>query len=542
MNKHKLLSMSIIGVCLLLVGCASTPPTEVLPATVVPAITGTSPGSAGNQATEQDMVMETAWARYWARQTQTAQAPKPTHIPQPQGQSLPTPIPTVTPLPTSVPTATPSGTLSASGPWLVGLNALRSFSDNTYLWAVNPDMSGLTRLLPEPVIAYAIRPMDTISSGLTVAYATRSCQECIDITLKIVTLPGGESKTIASLYQAAADSEFPQYYLADALAGSGLAWSPDGRTLAFAGLLSGLSVDAYTYSLDTGEIKQLSDGPLHSYGLRWSPDGRYIIYNGFNWIGMGGFEIGGMWAVPAGGGANISLDGKDNSALSIYGLDFYGWLSPTQMLFSTNRNKERDSIQAVNIETGAIDIILEAQFDQAAYSPEHQLWLLARTDDVEGLGTALILCRGSDCQVVSSNKIWSVWWSSSHDVFFSLSARGELYQITPEGEVTRLPIKLLDDSLGIFPYVTESPDGARWAWHWQGYMGGWPKTYLGDAVAQPRLFPIDPQTHIRQITWSPDSQHLLLFADENTFIASYPDFEPILAIEGWSATYIRWMK
>ncbi|MBN1429903.1 MAG: PD40 domain-containing protein [Anaerolineae bacterium] len=526
--------------CLLLIGCVSTPPTGVETTSEVPDVTSGSLTATEDQTTAQTAVAKTAWAVHWAEKTQTAQAPKP---PQTKGPSLPTATPTATPFLTVVPTATPSGTLSPSGPWLLGLNALRSFSDDTYLWAVNPDMSGLTRLLPEPVIAYAIRPMDTISSGLTVAYATRSCQECIDITLKIVTLPGGESKTIASLYQAAADSEFSRYYLADALAGGGLAWSPDGRTLAFVGGLSGLSVDAYTYSLDTGEIKQLSDGPLHSYGLRWSPDGRYIIYNGFNWIGMGGFEIGGMWAVPAGGGANISLGGKDNSALSIYGLDFYGWLSPTQMLFSTNRYKERDSIQAVNIETGAIDIILEAQFDQAAYSPEHHTWLLARTDGaVETLGTALILCRGSDCQVVSSNKIWSVWWSSSHDVFFSLSARGELYQITPEGEVTRLPIKLLDDSLGIFPYVTESPDGARWAWHWQGHMGGWPKTYLGDAVAQPRLFPIDPQTHIRQITWSPDSQHLLLFGETNTYIARQPDFEPVLAIDGWAAQYITWVQ
>jgi hypothetical protein len=522
--------------CLLLVGCASTPTPDIIPTTEVPSAPGGPPIATADPATEQAAVMKTAWAVHWAGQTQTAQA-KPTRTPQPEGQSLPTSVPTVTPLPTGVPIATPSGILSTSGPWLVARNMIRRGTDEEYLWAANPDLSGLTRLIPEPVIAYAIRPIDTIGGGLTIAYATRSCRDCIDITLKIVTLPGGGTKTIASLYQAAAGSEFSQYFLTEALTSSGLVWSPDGRTLAFAGGLSGLSVDAYTYSLDTGKIIQLSDGPLQAYQLRWSPDGRYIIYEGSDMMGMGGPYTQAIWSVPAGGGTNISLVDEDLGYFDFGGPVIYGWHSSTQILLGAVYYEERDSILAVNIETGNAEVIAQAQYERGAYSEKHQTWLLVRTYEVDTLGPALILCRNGNCQVVSSEKMRWVWWSINHDAFFSLSEQGVLYKITAESELTRLPVKLDE-----YAEVRPSPDGTIWAWHAWGFYEGSTKIYLGQPLTQPHVLSVDPLARIHQVTWSPDSQHLLLFGENSTYIASQPDFKPVLAIEGWTATDITWVQ
>jgi Tol biopolymer transport system component len=80
-----------------------------------------------------------------------------------------------------------------------------------------------------------------------------------------------------------------------------LKWSPGGSLLAFVGALNGASFDVYTYDFLGGAITRLSDQPSNAYSLNWSPDGRYLVYEGFNFSGMSGPNIAGIWAVKADG-------------------------------------------------------------------------------------------------------------------------------------------------------------------------------------------------------------------------------------------------
>jgi WD40 repeat protein len=54
-------------------------------------------------------------------------------------------------------------------------------------------------------------------------------------------------------------------------------WSPNGRYLAFAGQMHGLSSDLYRYDTVSQTILQLSTGPQEILWMSWSPDGNWIV-------------------------------------------------------------------------------------------------------------------------------------------------------------------------------------------------------------------------------------------------------------------------
>jgi hypothetical protein len=57
-----------------------------------------------------------------------------------------------------------------------------------------------------------------------------------------------------------------------------MAWSPDGKHLAFGAMLDGDSADIYLYDIDTGKIRRLEEGSWNAHSFHWSPDGQWILY------------------------------------------------------------------------------------------------------------------------------------------------------------------------------------------------------------------------------------------------------------------------
>ena len=56
------------------------------------------------------------------------------------------------------------------------------------------------------------------------------------------------------------------------------AWSPDGRKIAFEGNQAG-QVDLFTFDLDSGETRNLTQDEFYDGNPAWSPDGTQILYN-----------------------------------------------------------------------------------------------------------------------------------------------------------------------------------------------------------------------------------------------------------------------
>jgi hypothetical protein len=89
------------------------------------------------------------------------------------------------------------------------------------------------------------------------------------------------------------------------------AWSPNGRVIAFSGMVEGMS-DIYSYELNTGRVQRLTDGPESEIMPAWSADGTeivfstdYLAYQRGGFPAMWGFNIG---IVDAVSGVRTDLD------------------------------------------------------------------------------------------------------------------------------------------------------------------------------------------------------------------------------------------
>ena len=114
-----------------------------------------------------------------------------------------------------------------------------------------------------------------------------------DLTLNLLDLSTGEEQPITPLLSkdypnnfvtAAAqlnDPDITAEYLYQAFVHGitrALAWSADGRYLAFAGQMDGLSSDLYLYDVETKTIRRLSSGDQELQWIDWSPDGKWIAF------------------------------------------------------------------------------------------------------------------------------------------------------------------------------------------------------------------------------------------------------------------------
>lgn len=58
-----------------------------------------------------------------------------------------------------------------------------------------------------------------------------------------------------------------------------VAWSPDGRTLAFGSICQDSNVRIYLWDRETGELTALTDGSYGTASPSFSPDGRYLAFS-----------------------------------------------------------------------------------------------------------------------------------------------------------------------------------------------------------------------------------------------------------------------
>ncbi|MBN1429798.1 MAG: hypothetical protein JXB07_15620 [Anaerolineae bacterium] len=542
MSTDKLAQLPIIMVCLVLAGCASS-------VTATP--TSTQPPRP--PITEAAIVAPTEGLGPIATSLPTSTSPptsdpsggeRPTRIPKPSD----TPWPTSTPVPTATSYPTPAVSLSSTGPWLI-------FRADGYLWAMNQDGTGLTRLSNEPVFAFAVRPTSTVQNGLIVAYLTLSGGSWREdhnyssyfdhyerSTLKLLSWPTGEVKTI--VYQNGASSN-----ISESFKNTGLVWSPSGNKLAFVGMVDNddKGVNVFVYDTTTEEVTRIAANDFadkdnimatDAYKLAWSADERYVIYQRYAWFAMNHYpHTSDAWSARADAGGITLLSDKAQYPHYPEEIKYLRWINPTEIILNTmGWGNNADEVRIVNIETGDYTTIDREPLWDVAYSPEHNTFLMTQWPSAPP-NTLLIFYRNGERREVTGYGIKWVKWLSAYDVFLGQTPEGQSYLISPDGALTEIPAP--DWRLKRSHPVIVSPDGQWWAWHHYHKTEAnvditASELWAGPAMAQPSVsLAFDSSedrstldlTYSGNVIWSPDSQYLLWAARGGMWVARPPTFE-----------------
>ena len=293
--------------------------------------------------------------------------------------------PTETPAP--MPTVVP---LSGTGPYLL---VSKSDSSGTYLVAFDQDGVGRQRIdLPA---GYELRHslMESLSVqgrylGLYHGQAGEA-GDANDLTLGLLDLATGELATEIPLLSVAYPEDLrarfeqlkpasnPEYFPQSfedfqsvlVYGIETLAWSPNGRYLAFAGQTDGPTSDAYVLDTRTLQRRRLSDGDEHIAYLQWSPDGRRLLTTSTNIIAMG----------PTNHLFSIDLQSDTNIALNADLTNIGYWLDAEHvwMDFDTNGDFSSRGARIANATTGAALEVWPGSFDLVSLNwPDRKVILM----------------------------------------------------------------------------------------------------------------------------------------------------------------------
>jgi len=302
-----------------------------------------------------------------------------TSTPQPTATEVP---PTATAIP-ATPTLTPETGLQTNGPYF----AYFQLSNLTLrLVFENADGKGRKVIkLPKAIndsYAHGTLPAPDIRfvspDGHWLAFYTGSAgkngqmpaQGTADLTLNLLDLETGETQVITPLLSKDYPNNFAEAAknlnnpdrtaesLYDAFTYGimkTLAWSPDGKYLAFAGQMDGFSSDLYVYEVGTKSIRRLSSGDQELQWINWSPDGKWIVHSGVYGVGAGmTFDI-----------YVASLDGSSVPHISTSVLydGIEDWLNDHQYFENDGDNGPGEyGLRLVDIETGGITKIWDGSF------------------------------------------------------------------------------------------------------------------------------------------------------------------------------------
>jgi Tol biopolymer transport system component len=353
--------------------------------------------------------------------------PIPTNAPHPTATAKPTA--TVTPIPatsvpaTSVPTTsvptisqvTAAPTVASqtltNGPYLV---FLRDRGNGQELVLMDADGKGEVAF-PFPINSNVYIPQSLSNlvspDGSWLAFYTGSDRQAsgnvgtdtADLTLNLMSLgitsPAGSTKVVSRLLSADYPANFVQaareldraditaQALQDAFVygiTQSIAWSPDGKYLAFASQMDGLSSDLYLYNTADGTIQQLSSGPEEVMWIAWSPDRKWILDASLYLVGEG--MTYNLYATSLDGQVvrRLLVDNRLSGALI--------WVNTHEFLtYQSENGRGNFGLVRVDVESGNVDNVWDGSFASLAVDPTGNWLAFNVVPEMQAAETGLFL-------------------------------------------------------------------------------------------------------------------------------------------------------
>jgi WD40 repeat protein len=320
-----------------------------------------------------------------------------------------------------------------------------------------------------------------------------------------------EYKTPESLYQAF------QYGIMSAIA-----WSPDGRYLAFGGQMDGLSSDLYVYDVQTSSIQRLSSGDQELQWIDWSPDGKWILH-------------GSLFAVGAGMTYDVyaaTLNGASAPYLSTSPMGAGTWLNDHQYIEHDAENGPGNyGLRLVDVKTGNITKLWDGAFVQYAVSPSGK-WVLLFA--MTYLSPYPYQEDPADFQ--SGWKLINLQTLEKTDAPEFLADPPNVFLRAEDGEI--IPLILKPYPMGV-DHVAGSPDSQYWV------VANDEEIKLFSTALSLLLTVPNPSSSIRDIMWSPDSSGLFLIYETEIYSMNISDgtirlVDSNLITDNYNPTY-KWI-
>jgi hypothetical protein len=443
------------------------------------------------------------------------------------------------PLPTVTPTTAPA---LAGGEWLM-------VTTEQGLWIARTNGSKAsirTRgrvILPGP-LSDAISPAGDLFAYITSSNSPLPEDYYRDLTLNIMSLSGAGPTVKIPLTSPATEPQVKDPFgIAMALIAEGsLAWSPDGRRLAFIGAQEGSSADLYEYYRDDGRIVRLSDGPDQAYRPLWSPDGAWIVHNAAGSFGSGaGYGVTGFYAARADDGGIISLYDIGERSGDEVGV---GWLDDHTLVAHTwYATCGPQNLRLVDLSTSTVDFIFEGCMSDVAMGKNAVLFAQsenAASSDAEPPPGSVYLLTASDRRprLIGTQKIRWIEWAEEIGAFLARTMDSGILEISPAGYIRELP--------ATSSYLPVVAPGGRW-WAGRDSVRNNDGIYVSEYGTELRQIYAGRIAFGRAMLFSPDGDSLFFITPTgDLFRAQAPNWAPALLASGltpdFGSTDMAWWE
>jgi dipeptidyl aminopeptidase/acylaminoacyl peptidase len=291
-----------------------------------------------------------------------------------------------------------------------------------------------------------------------------------------------------------------------------MAWSPNGRYLAFAAALDGPSSDLYMYDAETGNVLRMTSGPDSVAQIWWSPDGKWIVMGELHESNYP-FTTS-LWAVSA----------SNNELRQLYSLEdgypqsILGWLDESTFIVfdGTGLNDALDlpahNLDVVNIDAKTITPVFRGSFFTADFAANPGIIALGvyvtEQEGFEGDGTYLVSVSDPTPRLIGHD-LYNPHWDEKLGLFIT----DRPCEDDPNG------LLAFNDKVEwqcIYPFLSDSypsPDG-----QWQVTIKD--GTWLNTNGNQPTQV---SQANAVQVIWRLDSRGFFYVENQILYYVSLPD-------------------